>query len=105
MARGWVQSSRLRGQRGHCESGSGLCHSTRVPASSCCRAFAKEVDDLVAQRKQDTIPALTAAPLLIADNVETADLVTSGGMEFLDQWQAAADAGVRVRPVDAAIPP
>jgi len=57
-------------------------------------AFAKSVDDLVAQRKQDEIPALTAAPLLVADNVETAVLVTSGGMEFLDQWQAAADAGV-----------
>lgn len=58
-------------------------------------AVAKEVDERVSALAQASIPALTAAPLLVADNVETAELVTSGGMEFLDQWQAAADAGVR----------
>jgi hypothetical protein len=59
-----------------------------------CRAAGKAVDELVSQRKQENITALTAAPLLIADNVETADLVTSGGLDFLDQWQATADAAV-----------
>lgn len=72
--------------------GKGLGAIMSFSKAEAVQAAGKAVDELVSQRKQENITALTAAPLLIADNVETADLVTSGGLDFLDQWQATADA-------------